>query len=476
MTQRIKPFFLTQRIELFLWIWRKELNPFSSNMTQSIEPFFFEYDAKYWTLFLRLWRKVLNPFSLNMTQRIELFICRKELSLFLNMTQRIDPFSKIWHKEFNHFCNVTQRTELFFSDMTVAVTHPNGVSTRVNLAPRTRTWGGCRNPGKKNLSMMWKACQGRMCDQALLNDRWYLLVNDKNLARCVLPWIHKFKDDQILRAYSHGQNCHRVRPSSTSSMLRTLFRSPQTWSSHLWRQDAIPPSFFVSTPIRRTPWAVAWHVPPRSHTSCRGNRRSICSGRLCCSCQCQSLSCSRRSPSSRRPSSTSSIVRTLFRVLQAWSSHLWRQDAIPPSFFVSTPIRRTPWAGARHSPPRSRTYCIGNRRSICSGGLCCSLQCGRTSVDALFLESCAWSSECSCRRRFNEEVQLCHSLLQKCDRHVADLVEGVGWIRSKSKYHELDAWACVVRAKTKHSELRSCTSVEWVCCWLFMNLSSFHFL
>ena len=44
---------------LFLWIWRKELNPFSLNMTQRIEPF--ENDAENWTLFL---------------------FCRKELKLF----------------------------------------------------------------------------------------------------------------------------------------------------------------------------------------------------------------------------------------------------------------------------------------------------------------------------------------------------------------------------------------------------------
>ena len=61
---------MTQRIEIFLWFftcllfqkWCRELNPF-----------FFEYDAKNWTLF-----------SLNVTSRIW---------FFLNMTQRIEPFS-----------------------------------------------------------------------------------------------------------------------------------------------------------------------------------------------------------------------------------------------------------------------------------------------------------------------------------------------------------------------------------------------
>ena len=66
---------MTHRIEPLFWIWRKEWNPF-----------FFEYDAKNWTLlslntsqrieFFCLWirRKELNPFSLNMTQRIESFV------------------------------------------------------------------------------------------------------------------------------------------------------------------------------------------------------------------------------------------------------------------------------------------------------------------------------------------------------------------------------------------------------------------
>ena len=66
-TQRMEPF--------FLWIRRKELNPFV-----------FECDAKNWILFLWIWRKELKALSLNMTG--------KELNPFsLNkLTQRLESF------------------------------------------------------------------------------------------------------------------------------------------------------------------------------------------------------------------------------------------------------------------------------------------------------------------------------------------------------------------------------------------------
>ena len=76
---------------LFLWIWRNVLNPFSWNMTQSIEPFFFEYDAKYWTLFLRIWRKVLNFFLFD----------AKNWTFYL--PQRIEPFSQYDSKNWTIF-------------------------------------------------------------------------------------------------------------------------------------------------------------------------------------------------------------------------------------------------------------------------------------------------------------------------------------------------------------------------------------
>ena len=107
-------FSTNQRIELFQ-IWRKELNPFSLNMTQRIEPFF-------------VGLKELN-FSY-MTQRIEpFFVWLKELN-FSNMTQRIEPFffeydaeydTKNWtffcmtQELLNLFLNTTQRIESYDS-------------------------------------------------------------------------------------------------------------------------------------------------------------------------------------------------------------------------------------------------------------------------------------------------------------------------------------------------------------------------
>ena len=78
MTQRIEPFLfnVTQKLNPFSLIWRKETNFYFSAMTQSIVFF-----LRNWTFF-------------NMTQRIEHFLeWLKELNLFLlrNMTQRIEP-------------------------------------------------------------------------------------------------------------------------------------------------------------------------------------------------------------------------------------------------------------------------------------------------------------------------------------------------------------------------------------------------
>ena len=116
---------LIQRIELF-WIWRKELNLFSwiwrkdwsfslkfwqqrielsfqkwlneLNMTQRIEPFFFQFDSKNWTfcLFQNVTQRIelLNSFT-NMaysksSTHLNLFIWLNELDLFY-MTLRIEP-------------------------------------------------------------------------------------------------------------------------------------------------------------------------------------------------------------------------------------------------------------------------------------------------------------------------------------------------------------------------------------------------
>ena len=151
MTQRIEPF--------FLWMWRKELNPFFFECDVKNWNFFLEYDAKNWTLFLfeakkrtfisLIWMTPRIVFSnkkysmnwtfWNMTQRIEhlnhvskrrlrewnslkfflkwlielnLFFSfsrwLKELKSFFNMTQRIEPFV---------FLKTSQRIEYFFQKM-----------------------------------------------------------------------------------------------------------------------------------------------------------------------------------------------------------------------------------------------------------------------------------------------------------------------------------------------------------------------
>ena len=85
---------MTQRIEFLIWV--KDFNPF------------FKY-AKSCTLFLSIRRKELNPFSLNMTQRNEhLFLScdSKNWNIWSrNMTQRIEPCVKKKNrlKEWNFF-------------------------------------------------------------------------------------------------------------------------------------------------------------------------------------------------------------------------------------------------------------------------------------------------------------------------------------------------------------------------------------
>ena len=124
MTQRIEPFSiglkdlmlfsLTQRIELFLtrtdrigpfsWIWLRELKfflgflhvYFFQKWCRELNLFFFEYDAKNWTLFfLWMWRQELELFS---------WIWRKELNPFL-----------IWSKETNfYFSDMNDSKNCFF--------------------------------------------------------------------------------------------------------------------------------------------------------------------------------------------------------------------------------------------------------------------------------------------------------------------------------------------------------------------------
>ena len=140
---------MTQRIELFLKMWLKELR-FFFIMTQRID--FCRHESQNWTLFLRLTEFNL---SLNMTHRIELSFQydSQTWTFFFNMTHRLElflfqydsqnwtfsfsiwptelmphfeyefnPFSMClkefnlfsWLKEFNLLFHMTQRIEPFF--------------------------------------------------------------------------------------------------------------------------------------------------------------------------------------------------------------------------------------------------------------------------------------------------------------------------------------------------------------------------
>ena len=128
----------------FFWVWLKELNFFSSNMTQRIEnPSFLEYDASTWTFFSKYDAKNWTIFenSFDMTQRFELILLiwlkelnsfltgLEELGSFFNTTQRIEPFLEIrlkvlflwknWLKELNSFFfGYDSKNWTLFSDMT----------------------------------------------------------------------------------------------------------------------------------------------------------------------------------------------------------------------------------------------------------------------------------------------------------------------------------------------------------------------
>ena len=191
MTHENDTLFMTHGIEpLFknhFSIWLKVLNSSNNsknstlflNTTQRVAPFFFEYDAKNWTLFLidaKNWTlyehdsKELNlfltmiqrieslseydsknrtfflnttqwiePIFLNVTQKIEIlvekivkkfkmvfYMTRRIGPAFFNMTQRIEPFSiwlkdliySVWPQELNFFLTRTDRIGPFFLNMT----------------------------------------------------------------------------------------------------------------------------------------------------------------------------------------------------------------------------------------------------------------------------------------------------------------------------------------------------------------------
>ena len=107
---------MTQRIEpLFLWIWRKELNPC-----------FFEYDAKNWTLVSlnmtqrRIERKELNLFLWIWREELNLLLMRrKELNLFLICLKELSLFSKYDSKNWTSlsyelFLHDSKNLTLFF--------------------------------------------------------------------------------------------------------------------------------------------------------------------------------------------------------------------------------------------------------------------------------------------------------------------------------------------------------------------------
>ena len=142
LTQRFYLFSLTPRIELFFWLGLTELDPFSWIWLRELK-FSWFFSCLQELNFFQKWRRELDPFSLNLTQRIEPFsdMTQRVGPFFLNMTWRIQPFVyhdskelnlsfvKIWFKYLNlrlsmtqrsepSFMNFTQRIELFFVNMT----------------------------------------------------------------------------------------------------------------------------------------------------------------------------------------------------------------------------------------------------------------------------------------------------------------------------------------------------------------------
>ena len=123
MTQRIEPFLfsnMTQRIELFFWIWHNELN-FLEHDSKNC---FFECDSKNRTFeFFFLTTQRIELFSKIRHKELNLFqydsktfpIRLKEINLFSNMTQRIEPFF-LWYdlkNWFFFFQKMTQISKLF---------------------------------------------------------------------------------------------------------------------------------------------------------------------------------------------------------------------------------------------------------------------------------------------------------------------------------------------------------------------------
>ena len=149
MTQRIEPFSIWLKdlifiqcdpknwtffwlglteLDPFSWIWLRELNfswffsclqelNFFSKMTQRIEPFFFEFDAKNLNPF-PIWLKELDPF-LNMTRRIQHFftMTRKNWTfLLLKYDSNTWTFVWVWLKEVNLLYEFQSKNWTFFCE------------------------------------------------------------------------------------------------------------------------------------------------------------------------------------------------------------------------------------------------------------------------------------------------------------------------------------------------------------------------
>ena len=90
-------------------------------MTQRLEVFFFQYDAKNWTFLVfqydsKNWTFFKMLKELNLSSIWITFLHDSNWTLFLiNTTQRVEFFHKKWLKALNTFLNLTERVEPFFA-------------------------------------------------------------------------------------------------------------------------------------------------------------------------------------------------------------------------------------------------------------------------------------------------------------------------------------------------------------------------
>ena len=106
MTHRIESFFFEYDAKnwiLFLWIWRKELNPLFK-VTRRIEPSR-KNCSKTWTFFFWIWLKESNPFfECDSKNRTFFWMWLKNWNFWLKkIVNKLNSFQKIWPKELNFF-------------------------------------------------------------------------------------------------------------------------------------------------------------------------------------------------------------------------------------------------------------------------------------------------------------------------------------------------------------------------------------